>query len=253
MRYTLLELTQDILSSVDGEEVNSISDTTESNQVVKIIKTVYDDIQSRAQLPIQYTLFNLTASTDPTKPVLMTKPLTINCIDWVKYNRVIDGETDPLWVTMKFLPLEDFLYMTQNLRPSDSAVGTMTHTANTFTYTFHFRNDVSPQYFTSFDDNTLIFDSYDSAVDTTLQSSKTLCYGELTNVFIENDTWVPNLQPQQFSLLLNEAKSLAWAELKQASHQKAEVTARKNWVHLQSSKRTTPTHPDHSGPNYGRK
>jgi len=39
MRYTLLELTQDVLSSLDGEEVTSINDTTESTQIVKIIKS----------------------------------------------------------------------------------------------------------------------------------------------------------------------------------------------------------------------
>ena len=253
MRYTLLELTQDVLSSLDGEEINSIADTTESNQVVKIIKTVYDDVQSRAELPIQRSLFNLTASTDPAKPVLMTKPLTIDCIDWVKYNRVILGETDPAWATMKFLPIEDFLYMTQSMNPSDTDVDTMSHTANGFTFSFNYRNDVSPQYYTSFNDNTLIFDAFDSAVDSTLQTSKTLCFGELTNIFTESDSWVPNLQPQQFSLLLNEAKALAWAELKQAAHQKAETTARKNWVHLQTSKRNVPKYPDHSGPNYGRR
>lgn len=253
MRYTLLELVQDVLSSVDGEEVNSIADTTESSQVVKVIKTVYDDIQSRAEFPIQKTLFNLTASGSALKPVLMTKPLTIEAIEWVRYNRVIVTETDPAWTEIKFMPLEDFMMMTQGMSPSDTDVDTMSHTSNGFTFTFHFRTDAGPQWYTSFDDGTLIFDSYDSVVDTTLQANKTLCYGELSNVFTESDAWVPNLQPQQFPLLLNEAKALAWAELKQATHQKAEMSARKNWVHLQTSKRNVPKFPDHSGPNYGRK
>lgn len=253
MRYTLLELTQDVLSSMDGEEVNSINDTTESTQVVKIIKTVYDDIISRAELPISRTLFTLDASGDSLKPVLMTKPLTIDSIDWVKYNRIISGSVDPAWLEMKFMPLDEFMLMTQGMSPANDFVDSMAHTVNGFNLVFHFRNDVSPMYFTSFDDNTIIFDAYDSAVDNTLQSSKTLCYGELTNIFTESDNWVPNLQPQQFSLLLNEAKSLAWAELKQVVHQKAETSARRNWIHLQTTKRNTPTYPDHSGPDYGRK
>jgi hypothetical protein len=253
VRYTLLQLTQAVLSSLDGEEINSISDTTESNQVVQVIKTVYDDIQSRANLPIQKTLFNLDASGDTAKPVLMTKPSTIDCIEWIKYNRILDGATDPAWVVMKFLPLDEFLHRSQSMVPSDTAVDTMSHTADGFTFSFNYRNDASPQYFTSFDDNTIIFDSYDSAVDTTLQTSKTQGYGSLTNTFTESDSWVPNLQPQQFSLLLNEAKSLAWAELKQQLHAKAEKTARQNWIHLQTSKRNVPKYEDHSGPNYGRK
>jgi len=51
---------------------------------------------------------------------------------------------------------------------------------------------------------------------------------------------VPELLPQQFQLLINEAKSLAWAELKQVPHQKAELSARRNWRHLQRTRRSVP-------------
>lgn len=261
MRYTLLELTQDILSSMDSEEVNSISDTTESMQVVKVIKTVYDDLQTRSDLPIQKSLFNLTSSGDSTKPVLMTKPLTINKIDWIRYNKVELGDTDPVWTEIRYMPLDAYMMMSQGLAPSDTTVDSMEQIANGFTFTFYFKNDSGPSYYTSFDDNTIIFDSYDSEVDSTLQSSKTLCYGELSNVFVENDSWVPNLQPQQFPLLLNEAKSLAWAELKQTSHPKAELAARRNWRHLARTRQhvaspselRSAAHPLNQLPNFSRK
>jgi hypothetical protein len=136
----------------------------------------------------------------------------------------------------------------------------MTHTVNGFTFTFYFKNDTKPCYYTSFNDNTLIFDSYDSAVDSTLQDSKTLCFGSLTNVFTRSDSWVPNLQPDQFALLLNEAKSLAWAELKQTTHAKADQTARRNWRHLSKQSHHVMDqrfrHDNHSFdalPYYGRK
>lgn len=237
---------------MDSDEVNSITDTVEAQQVVQVIKTVYDDLISRANLPINKTLFNLDASGDSTKPILMTKPLSIDYIDWVKYNKITNTGTTPIWAEICFMPLDEFMMMTQGLTVTDSNVGSMTHTANGFTFTFYYRTDIGPSWYTSFNDTTVIFDSYDSAVENTLQTSKTLCFGGLTNTFVESDVWVPNLQPQQFALLLNEAKSLAWVELKQQGHSKAEMTAHKNWVHLQTSKRNTPTYPDHSGPNYGR-
>jgi len=77
MKYTLLELVQNILSSMDSDEVNSIVDTVEAQQVVAIVKTVYNDILTRGELNVQKTLFNLDASTISTKPVLMTKPVTL--------------------------------------------------------------------------------------------------------------------------------------------------------------------------------
>lgn len=253
MQYTLLELTQTVLSSLDSDEIDSIQDTVESQQVVTVIKTVYDDIISRGDFPKQKTLFNLDASGDTTKPVLMTKPSTIHDIDWVKYNTILDDGTDPVWTEMKYLPVDEFVRLTYMLSPSDDDVASLSHTTDGFTFTFFYRTDVAPQWFTSFNDNTLIFDAIDLDVDTTLQTSKTLCFGEKAATFSNTDSWVPNLHPHQFALLLNEAKSLAWAELKQTQHAKAEMSARKNWVRLQKTKRTVPDGTYDLGPNYGRK
>lgn len=261
MRYTLLDLTQNILSSMDSDEINSINDTVESRQVVAVIKTVYDDLVSRSNLPIQKTPFTLTASGDLTKPVLMTKPLTIDNIEWIRYNVVKLGGTIPVWTDINYISLDQFLIVTQNFNTSDTVnVGTMTVTYNGFTFTFYFQKKTKPCYYTTFDDNTIVFDGYDSAVDSTLQSNKTMCFGEMTNSFTEVDNWVPNLNPQQFPLLLNEAKSLAWAELKQTTHAKAEQTARRNWRHLSKTQAHTydqrfrqRNHTFDALPNFGRK
>jgi hypothetical protein len=43
-KMTLLEMTQDILSDMDSDEVNSINDSVESLQVAQIIKTTYFNI-----------------------------------------------------------------------------------------------------------------------------------------------------------------------------------------------------------------
>ncbi len=245
---------------MDSDEVNSINDTVESQQVVTIIKTVYDDIISRGDLDTNKVLFNLDASGDSTKPVLMTKPENIDRINWIKYNKIQDGETDPSWGEVQYVPLERFIEMSYMLLPSESTVDTFTYTSDHGSFTFVYRNDTGPSYYTSIDDNVLIFDAFDEDVDSTLQSSKTLCYGTQKTDFTESDSFVPNLQPQQFALLLNEAKSLAWTELKQIANPKAEKTARRNWVHLGKTRQSVPSgsfgtaaHPFSKLPNYGRK
>lgn len=257
MKYTLLELTQSVLASIGGDEVNSTTDTAESLQVVEILRTVYDSIASRSNLPTHKTMFNLTASGVGSKPVLMTKPNTITDIEWIRYNVIKDGETDPTWADMKFMYLDQFMCMVQSLRPSETNVESFDHTVNGFTFTFNYRNDVGPTYYTTFDDNTVIFDSYDVAVDSTLQSNKTLCYGAVSNVFTVDDTWTPNLQAEQFSVLLNEAKAMAWAELKQSANSKAEQYARRGWTHIQASRHSIPKYLNTQGilvaPDFGRK
>lgn len=244
---------------MDSDEINSIDDTVESQQVVEVIKTVYDDIISRGDLVTNKILFNLNASDDTSKPVLMTKPDQIDRIEWLKYNAILDNETDPQWSEMQYLNVSDFVDYVHQYNPSETNVETFDYTVDGSIFTFAYRNDVHPSYFTSFDDLTFIFDAYDNRVDTTLQSIKTLAYGSKKTLFTKEDTFVPSLQPQQFTLLLNEAKSLAWTELKQSVHQKAEVTARRGWRHLQKTRQTIlsdttiNTNAFNKLPNFGRK
>lgn len=260
MKYTLLELTKAVLSSMDSDEINSISDSVESQQVVEIIKTVYDDIISRGGLQSNKTLFNLTASGDTTKPTLMTKPEALDRIEWIKYNGVLSGDTNPLWEEQRFLPPGDFIEYIHNFNPDETDTGEFDYVAEGNVITFAYKKNSSPKYYTTIDDEILIFDSYDSTVSTTLESSKTLAYGPRKTTFESSDDFIPVLQPNQFALLLNEAKSLAWAELKQTAHAKAEQAAKRNWTHLQKTRVGIPTGLFPSGghafdalPNFARK
>lgn len=247
MQYTLLELTQAVLSSMDSDEVSSIADTVESQQVVEVIKSVYDDIISRSDLKSNSTLFNLTPSNDNTKPTLMQKPSGIDKIEWIKYDTADLGDTTPNWEYMNYATPEEFLNMMHSQGTDGTNYGSFTQTFDSYNIVFTYRNDIRPSWYTSFDDNLIFFDSYDADVDTTLQASKTIGYGTKISDFVKTDTYVPKLHPQQFALLLNEAKSLAWAELKQTVHQKAEAMARKNWVHLQKTRSQVPDPDNFSG------
>lgn len=260
MKYTNLELVKSILSSMDSDEVNSVSDTVESQQVLEILRTVYDDIISRGGLQSNKTLFNLMPSNDTTKPTLMYKPEIMDRIEWIKYNRVKNEDVDPIWEEMRFLPPGDFIEYIHNFNPSQSGVGSFDYVAEGSVVTFAYKTDSSPQYYTTIDDTIMVFDSYDSTVSTTLEASKTLAYGPRRTTFEYTDDFIPPLQPNQYALLLNEAKSLAWAELKQTGHAKAEQAAKRNWTHLQKSRVGIPTglprsggHPFDSFSNFGRK
>lgn len=253
MQYTLLEMVQDILSSMDGDEVSSVTDTTEAMQVVTVIKTVYNNMIANLELPIHYQIFNLTASGDNALPCIMYKPTTMESVSWVRYNARTDDDTFDVWTEIEFCDLPSFLEMTHQLKSDDSDVETMTITLNSQTFKFYCRNDGPPKYYTSFNDNTIVFDSFDNEIDTTLQSSKTMAFGPYVQTFTVSDVWVPNLRPGQFAYLFNEAKSLAWLELRQQVHPKAEKEARMQKIHQQKVKRAVIVDQSHPGPHYGRK
>lgn len=336
MKYSLLQMTQDILSNMSSDEVNSISDTSESLQVATIIKQKYYDIVSRGDLPNHNQLFQLNGSLDQTKPTLMTVPDGIGRIEYIKYydtnplgssstsidthglnldiqpsittftstttNTIGTGSqtwtvpagenislnmsltassgsntmtgtvtgyvgtsltlnvtsitgsgtysiwsftvstslTPPGYKYVQMLPIEDFLHQINKLDLADTNVESyvFSDTSNSFpnNFTFLYRNDLTPQYCCVLSNFYVLFDSYDNTQDTTLQTNKTLCFGQVVPVFQMVDTFIPDLDAQQFPLLLNEAKTLAFFELKQQPHQLAEQEVKRQWSTVQKNK-----------------
>lgn len=229
---TLLDMTQEILSAMSSDEVNSIGDTTESLQVATIIKRKYFDIVGRAGLPEHNQYINLTPSNDADQPTLMFVPDEVNNIEWIKYlDTSIADSTDYKYVTM--LPIQQFTDMINSFNPTETNVGSFvfSDTTNSYpgTFTCYFNNDRQPSYCTVIGNKYILFDSYDVTQDDTLQSSKTMCFGQVAPSFRMEDTFIPRLDDQQFPLLLNEAKALAFYELKQMPHAKAEQEIKRQW------------------------
>jgi hypothetical protein len=121
------------------------------------------------------------------------------------------------------------------------------------TVTVLYVSDKAPEYWTCWNDDTILFDSYDATVDTTLQKVKTLCGGEKGVVFTLSDSFTPDLDDSQFAMLLNESKALAWAELKQTVHAKAERNSRNLQISALKNKRAVGGRNQVQSPNYGRK
>lgn len=253
MKYTLLDLVQTIASSTGGDEVNSITDTVESEQYAKIIRSAYFDIITRADLPSQYTIFQLESSLDPLQPVVMTLPTNMQSVEWVKYNTATVRHPEVDMEPIKALSLSEFLHNMYMKNPLDTHVKNFTKTVNGNPIQFFYNNNGSPTCWTTYDDGTIIFDSYDATVDTTLQKSKSVAYGKKVIPWEMTDTFVPDLDESEFSLLLNEAKSLAFAETKQTQHQLADRNAHRGWNKLQKQKTKLPTRTDFDAlPNFSR-
>lgn len=253
MRYTLLDIVQIVLSSLDSDTVNTISDTIESRQVVEIVRTVYNDMVSRANLPEHFTFFELEASGDLVKPTLMRKPLSCSDLVWIKYDNKTTEHPETNFQSVQWRPMDDFVNLMLSLNPSEDRVFEFTHNIGTATINFKGYNDRFPKFYTTFDDNTIIFDAYNANEETTLTGNRTMVYGQKFPMFQLDDSWVPDIDIKQFSVLLNEVKALAFAELKQIPNTSAEVRARRGWVHAQKHKQEIGRIHRIPGPNFGRK
>lgn len=236
MSKTVLTYVQDILSSMDSDEVNSISDTTEAQSVATIVKNVYEDLLTEIELPSQYTLFQLGSSGDILKPNQMVLPDSIENMNWVKYNKVTLEDTAQNYVDIKFYPKEEYLRVVNSYLSTDSNVITSNVTIDAIPFPLLCLNDRNPEFYTTFDERTLVFNAYLADTETTLQSSKTIAYGKKSSAFELVDTFVPFTEQKYQSLLFNAAKATAWAELKQTTNNKAEKAEKRARIKTQSSK-----------------
>lgn len=233
-KMTVLELVQDILSDMDSDDVNSISDTVEAQQVAKILKTTYNEIIDGVDhWPHLNTLVQLEASGDNTKPTHMRMPDNLQFLNWVKYNKKLTGDTKDKYSDVSYMTPHDFLsYINQR----NSTASTVTTVTDFSSVTLLVRNDHNPSYWTSFDDEYIVFDAYYSTLDTTLQTSKTQAEGPRDAVFTVSDTFIPDLPAKAFSYLLAEAKSVAFNALKQSANAKEEQKSKRQRYRLSLGK-----------------
>ena len=255
-RYTLLEIVQLLLSSMDSTAVNGIAETPESLQVATLVKSVFYDLANDLSLPEHEGLIQLDASVDPLKPCVMKIPSSVVRVRSIKYN--VQGSTGHPVLEYKdipWMPFDAFLDMQQgNYQDGASNVVVQSVSNNGDNFSIPCFNDKPPGVWTTIDDQTILFDSYDSTVDSTLQKSKILSLGVSYPDFLLEDGFYPDLDPSEFSLLINKAKVRAFYELTQQENVEASTELRNQKIVAQVRKHRIETaSPLERIPRYGRK
>lgn len=247
-KMTLLEIVQDILSEMKSDNVNSISDTEEAGIVAGVVRNTYFEIVNNRLWPDQGSLFKLTASTDSDRPTHMRIEDDVADVDWVKYD-VRRESSDPIkYRDIPYKSPSDFLDYVMQRDASKANVLTVIDYHGTPLLVL---TDSEPTCWTSFDDKYIVFDAYNSEVDSTLQNSKTQVFGTKEAAFYLQDTFVPNLPAKAFPYLLAEAKSTCLLNIKEVFSQKTEQSATRQRSWLSRNKRRMAGGIKY--PDYGRK
>lgn len=221
-KLTLLEMVQDILSDINSDEVNNIADTTEALQVAQIIKTTYFSLITEGDWPHLRQLDQLDATTTAT-PTHMKMPENVQSIEWIKYNKKTTTDTADSYSDVGFLLPDDFLSIVLSKKATESTVDKVTDLSAGVD--LYITNNKAPSYWTSFDDEYIVFDSYDSEVDSLLQNSKTTVMLWREPTFTITDSFVPDLPMKAFPYLLSEAKSVCFERIAQEASGKEEQRA----------------------------
>lgn len=235
IKPTLLEMVQDILEDINGDEVNSITDTEESEQVAGHIKKTYRNIVSNSNWFHTRELVTLTPRSDSNYPTHFLVNEDVKKLEKVRYNKQKSGASDKDYQDIEFKPFDEFMTYTGGRKSSASNVQTVIDDSGIELF---IKTDKAPDYYTTIDDVNIIFDSYDSDVDNTLQQSKLQAWGLVIPRFEVSDSFVPNLPPDAFALLIEEATSRCNYKMRQLADPDSKANAlkqsrwlsRQNWV-----------------------
>jgi len=222
MKRTLLDMVGEILSDLDSDEVESIDDTVESEQVVLILKSTYYAMMSNRDWPHLRRAIQISSLGDTTKPTHMKIQDGVKELCFLKYNKEKVGASKKDYGSVEYLQPDHFLHKTNQEDSSSVDVQTVVDTGGIEVLV---RSDRAPTYYTSFDDEYVLFDSFDKGVDATLQESKIQAMAYVMPEWSSADDFIPDLPENAFTALVEEAKSKAALRIGQKADEKAEQEA----------------------------
>ena len=213
MKLTLLQVINYYMDHTDGFRISTIDDGIESQQVASIAEKVFydlnNDVFGNSKLE---SLVQLEALADNLKPNYLKLPDDALDIrnDVVMYN-ISNDIANIEMVEITYLSPLEFL----NLIGTKKAKTTNQVVTDFGGYRMTIDNNKAPQYYTSFDDSYLVFDSFDSSIDSTLQQSKSGVVTQVQKTFTKTDNYIIDLPEWFHTTYLNQVMAEASAALRE--------------------------------------
>ena len=229
MKSNLLQVVQSILSDMDSEDVNTISDTVEAQQVASVVEDTYFNIIAARDIPEHNKLIPLVSLANNAKPTHFTYPARTKQLMRVDYN--IGTASAPDYREIVYV---EPLVFIDRMDETAKKVTTVDQSVELFGAT-----DKDPSYYTSFNDNHIIMDAYDVSVEANLASNKTRAFCAIYPTFSQTDSFAIDLDQTLMPLLLAEAKSACMSLFKGGSDPKVEQAARRLKSYVQNDQYKT--------------
>jgi len=194
MKLTLLELVQDMLVASDSENVSSVGETEDAGMCVNIANREFERLISKFRWKHTKEFSKLEVTSILNEMTLGTTAIAIDP------STVYYSDSKIYWMEP-----DRFLAYTITRLTSESNI---VESNNVKVY-----SDRDPQYFTSFDDSTLVFDAYPNASGLVKANTDVIVYTMPTSRLTDNSEYF-DLPAQAFSALSQRCISKAILEIK---------------------------------------
>lgn len=247
---SLLQIVNDVMVSLDLDQVSSITESTEAAQVAAIIRNEYYKLAADEAWDHVLVATRLDGLSDTNRPTMMKLPTTLAEVDVIKYDNTETGDTNKTITDITFYENpNDFLDLVHNRNSGDSNVLVKWTESGSQGVPVFILNDVGPTFCTTFDGTHIVFDAYNAVEDSTLQSSKSIALGLQAAAWTASETFVPDLPVRLFPLFTSKCKITANEQLRQVSLAQEKRDFAKSYNKLQ---RRHSIENKATKPNYGR-
>lgn len=238
MKYTLLEIVQSTLSSMDSDSVDSINETEEPEQIALVAQEVFYETIERDEWNNKDELISLDPVSNSNNPTAFLIPDNIGSIWFLKYDVAGLEDSYKQYKTLEYREPTEFLEFSLARRTDEDNVQVVEPDSNWLAELF-IKNDQSPTYWTSFDDKQVLFDSFDQSVESWVQGSKLICMAQTIPTFELNDSYVIDLPSHMMPMYLAEVKSNCYFYFKQQINKKDEQKVLRNRSKLRRAQNRT--------------
>lgn len=207
MTMNLVDMAERVAQFCNASHIDSIHDTDESYRIAQIIKETYETMVLSQEIQTALELFHLQSASNPilkTTLFLSDECLTLDIVKYTKANGHIYSPT--------YLEPMEFISRSLDLDVTRPNVETVFDPESKTTY--NIVNDKDPSYYTVMSGKYIVFDSYNKNFEDTIEGRHALVYGHTLPKFELEDEFIPDLQEQQFPVLLSKAKTAADMELR---------------------------------------
>lgn len=207
MTMNLVDMAERVAQFCNASHIDSINDSDESLRIAQIIKETYETMVLSQEIQTALELFKLQSASNSSLKTTLYLPEDCLTLDIVKYTSHQNKIYSP-----QYLEPMDFISRSLDLDVTRSEVETVVDPESATTY--NILNNKDPSYYTVMSGKYLVFDSYNKDFEDLLQGRHALVYGHTLPEFKLEDDFVPDLQEQQFPVLLSKAKTAADMELR---------------------------------------
>lgn len=244
MADTLLDLTQEILLECKLDPAGSVNEFEEAEVIAQIIRREYRRLSVEYNLGTSKRLINLESLNNSAYPNYLKIPDDISRFDYntIYYDVRQVGETQTKETEICYIDRDQFIHEL-NIRNNDDSNVIVVSDPETGV-TLKVVNDKAPTYYTILGDKYVVFDSYDSAIDTTLQQSKNRVLVEQRQELAFDDNALINFAPEVYELLKHRAtiKCKIHYEVPVDNEERRDLRVASQKVHSNSSRRKHPRH-----------